>query len=112
MLFRSLEKGVCLNVNIPEVETIKGIKICRQASGYWTKEYDKKIDETGDETFWLTGYFHNLEPEAQDTDEWALSRGYVSVVPCTIDMTAHNQIKNLSYMEEKYDYSYSEVEME
>ena len=111
VLDNGLDKGVCLNVNFPEVDKLKGIKICRQASGYWTKEYDKKIDEQGNESYWLTGYFHNLEPEAEDTDEWALSQGYVSVVPCTIDMTAHNQIKRLGYMEEIFNYSYSGVEL-
>ena len=39
--------------------------------------------------YWLTGMFQNLEPESVDTDEWALANGYVSVVPVTVDMTAH-----------------------
>ena len=70
VLKNGLPSLICLNVNIPEVEQLKGIKVCRQANGFWTKEYDKKIDEEGNESYWLTGYFHNLEPEAEDTDEW------------------------------------------
>ena len=59
-----------------------------------------KTDESGNEAYWLTGYFHNIEPDAEDTDEWALSRGFVSVVPCVIDITAYNQLKRLSYLEQ------------
>ena len=39
--------------------------------------------------YWLTGMFQNHEPEANDTDEWALANGFVSVVPVSVDMTAH-----------------------
>ena len=42
--------------------------------------------------YWLTGSFQNHEPDASDTDEWALENGYVSVVPVTVDMTAHSYI--------------------
>ena len=44
---------------------------------------------------WLTGIFQNHEPESEDTDEWALSNNYVSVVPVSVDMTAHNYIGEL-----------------
>ena len=36
-----------------------------------------------------TGIFQNHEPEAIDTDEWAIAHNFVSVVPVTVDMTAH-----------------------
>ena len=39
--------------------------------------------------YWLTGVFKNQEIEAMDTDEWAIANNYVSVVPVTVDMTAH-----------------------
>jgi hypothetical protein len=29
----------------------------------------------------LTGYFENYEPDAEDTDEWALKNKFVSIVP-------------------------------
>lgn len=100
LLIRGIETGVCLNVNIPVCEDIRGIRVCRQASGHWTQEFEKRLDDAGNEVFWLTGYFHNLEPEAEDTDEWALREGYISIVPCAIDMTAHHFIPNLSYLQE------------
>jgi len=50
----------------------------------------------GREDFWLTGAFVNEEPEAQDTDEWALSHGYVSVVPVQVDLTDYRQLGALA----------------
>ncbi|MGL4292445.1 MAG: 5'/3'-nucleotidase SurE [Bacteroidales bacterium] len=99
VLDRGMETGICLNVNVPVVPEIKGIKVCRQAAGYWTKEFERRQDDRGAEGYWLTGYFHNLEPDAQDTDEWALKEGFISVVPCRIDMTAHRVINDFAYLQ-------------
>jgi 5'-nucleotidase len=87
----SLPPGICLNVNIPALpeDKIKGILVCRQARGNWKEEFEKRKDPMGKTYYWLTGMFQNQEPEAKDTDEWALANGYVSVVPVSVDMTAH-----------------------
>ncbi|MCU0363998.1 MAG: 5'/3'-nucleotidase SurE [Bacteroidales bacterium] len=92
-----LPPGVCLNVNIPAAsrQDIRGIRVCRQAKGNWKEEFEKRKDPMGKTYYWLTGVFKNHEPEATDTDEWALSNNFVSVVPVTVDMTAHWYIKNL-----------------
>jgi 5'-nucleotidase len=97
LVYKPLPKGVCLNVNIPAVkeEEIRGIKVCRQSGGNWREEFEKRKDPMGKTYFWLTGIFHNHEPEAEDTDEWALANNYVSVVPVSIDMTAHTVINDL-----------------
>jgi len=94
---KSLPRGICLNVNIPAVEPekIKGIKICRQSRGNWKEEFEKRKDPMGKTYYWLTGRFNNHEPEAQDTDEWALANNFVSVVPVSVDMTAHSFIDEL-----------------
>ena len=42
-------------------------------------------------SFTMSGEYTNYEPEAEDTDEWALANGYVSVVPIQVDMTAYNR---------------------
>lgn len=86
MLEKRLPYGTCLNINAP-VGDIKGIKIARQCKGHWAKEFEKRIDPTGKPYYWLTGFFQNHEPEATDTDEWALANGYISIVPVNIDMT-------------------------
>jgi len=95
-----LPKGICLNVNIPSAKKadIKGILVCRQAKGNWKEEFEKRKDPMGKTYYWLTGLFQNHEPQSTDTDEWAIANNYVSVVPVTVDMTAHAYIGDLKKM--------------
>ena len=88
---------LCLNVNVPNIpcSEIKGIRLSRQTRGYWREEFYKRTDPHGRDYFWLTGAFSNAEPEAEDTDEWALANGYVSVVPIQVDLTAYKQMEQL-----------------
>lgn len=94
---KKLPKGICLNVNVPicKEEEIKGIRISRQSAGNWREEFDKRKDPSGKTYYWLKGVFDNHEPEAKDTDEWALANNYVSVVPISVDMTAHEFMQDL-----------------
>lgn len=99
VLQEGLPIGTCLNVNIPKGEDLKGIKICRQTSGQWVEEFMPSMDGVNKQVFWLTGRFHNDEPFDEATDEWALSQGYVSVVPVKIDMTNYDHINKLKNWE-------------
>lgn len=97
ILQNGLELNTCLNVNFPAVtsEKIKGIKVCRQAKGVWKEEYDKRTDPHNKEYFWLTGDFHNFEPDAADTDEWSLKNNFISIVPIKVDFTSYDTMKHL-----------------
>ena len=94
MLASHIEVPVCLNVNIPIAapEEIQGIRVVRQNEGYWKETFVCRKDPRGRDYYWLTGDFYNVEPEATDTDEWALANNYVSVVPIQVDMTNHRQV--------------------
>lgn len=96
VLKNGLPKGVVLNVNIPKLkrEEIKGIRICRQAQARWQEKFDRRISPQGRTYYWMTGKFIN-EDIGEDTDEWALANGYVSVVPIKFDLTAYNVIEQL-----------------
>jgi 5'-nucleotidase len=98
VLESGLPKYVGLNVNIPYVnaDEIKGIKICRQAMGHWKEEFEQRTDPSGRDYYWLTGEFFNHEPEAFDTDEWALQNNYVAIVPLHIDLTSHSTLEILN----------------
>ena len=91
-LLNGLPHATCLNVNAP-VGDIKGIRVARQCDGRWTKEYAKRTDPRGGSYFWLTGNFENHEPRAEDTDEWALDHGFISIVPTKIDLTAYETME-------------------
>jgi 5'-nucleotidase len=97
VLENGLPEGVVLNVNFPKAnkEPIKGIKICRQAKAMWKEKFDKRINPQGKEYYWLTGEFVNQD-KGQDTDEYALEKGYISIVPVQFDLTAHHAIQSLN----------------
>ncbi|MEK6153395.1 5'/3'-nucleotidase SurE [Flavobacteriaceae bacterium 3-367] len=96
-LENGIPRGVVLNVNIPKLkeEEIKGVKVCRQARANWKEKFDKRTNPNGKEYYWLTGQFELLD-KGEDTDEWALAHGYISVVPTQFDLTAHHAIQHLN----------------
>jgi len=96
-LEKGMAKGVALNVNFPPKrnESIKGVKVCRQANAKWQEEFDKRYDPHGRRYFWLTGNFVNRD-KGEDNDEWAIANNYISLVPCQFDMTAHHAISILN----------------
>lgn len=91
-----LPHDVCLNVNIPARCTPKGVKVVRSAHGYWTEEFKNYLDPNGKPFYWLTGRFHNEEPDNPETDEYWLAREYVTVVPARPDQTAFDSLAPLS----------------
>lgn len=99
VLEKGLPEGHCLNVNIPVVPQLKGIRLCRQAKGRWVEEFDERNHPHGGKYYWLTGHFQNNEPEAGDTDMHAMGQGYISVVPSKIDMTAYTLLNEMKTWE-------------
>lgn len=95
-----LEKGLppltCLNVNFPDIEEFKGIKICEQAKGRWTNEWEPCPRKSDDNYFWLIGEFKDDEPENEKNDHWALTNGYVAITPTVVDVTAYGFMNELS----------------
>lgn len=88
--------NLCLNVNIPNPSetNIKGVKITRQCRAMWDEYYEENIHPNNRKMYyWLCGNFVNHESDAEDTDEWALANGYISICPVKIDYTDY-QIKD------------------
>lgn len=97
VLEHGLPTGTCLNVNIPKLPwtAIQGIKVCRQSAGYWEEAFEERKTPGGGTYYWMSGKFTNPD-HGEDTDEWALSHGFVSVVPTHFDLTAHHAIARLN----------------
>lgn len=94
VLAAQINEPLCLNVNIPiaRPEQIRGWRVCRQNGGYWKETFVCRKAPHGKDYYWLTGDFFNTEPQATDTDEWALANGYISIVPVQIDLTSYRQM--------------------
>ena len=101
VLKQGLPEYTCLNVNFPDIlpEDCLGIKVCRQTMGVWKEEFERRLDPLGRDYYWLTGYFSNLEPEDENTDEWALQHNYAAIVPVKVDVTNHKALEVI----EKWD---------
>lgn len=95
VLDEGLPKDICLNVNVPPVEHVKGLKVCRQCYGRWKERFVVREDPAGNNYYWLTGDFFDLEMDAEDTDEAVMRNSYVSVVPCRVDLTDYDSINKL-----------------
>ena len=104
VLENGLPKGVCLNVNFPLLEptansqqpmAYKGVKICRMSLGSWYSETSRCHHPRGYDYWWMVGHYQNDEPEAEDTDRWALDNGYVAITPTRIDVTAYEAMDDL-----------------
>ncbi|MCH5240078.1 MAG: 5'/3'-nucleotidase SurE [Muribaculaceae bacterium] len=88
VLEKGLPQGVCLNVNMPaNVKEFKGIRVTRGCKGRWDDHYEEYLDPARRPFYWLAGTFVNEEPDNEDTDEWCLSNGFVSIVPVKLDPT-------------------------
>lgn len=87
---------ICLNVNIPKVsaEEIKGIQVCKQAAAFWDDRLEKRQDAMGNDYYWLTGKFQEIEVE-KNTDLYYIKHNYATIVPTQFDMTAYNVIDEL-----------------
>ena len=90
-----LPKGVCLNVNFPK-EPFKGVRVCRMAHGTWYEECVKERHPRGYDYFWMVGKYRNDEPEAEDTDNWALTHGYVAITPTRMDVTHYEMMRQMN----------------
>ncbi len=92
------KQPLCLNVNIPNPSehTIMGVKVTRMSHAMWDEYYEENIHPNNRKMYyWLCGKFINHEPEATDTDEYALANGYISVCPVKIDYTDYEIKKEL-----------------
>lgn len=95
VLDKGLPESICLNVNFPAGVTPQGLKVVRAAKGRWTEEYADYVTPHGQPFYWLTGKFHNDEPDNPDTDEYWLKRGFGTVVPIRPDQTALDKVDEI-----------------
>lgn len=101
VLASPLPQGTALNVNIPNLpaEEIKGIRLCRQAKAAWVDSLTKRTDPIGRPYWWMTGKFVCDNP-GEDTDQYLLGEGYVTVVPVSTDWTDKGHINDLKNLEQ------------
>lgn len=90
--------GVYLNINFPNIpfEEIKGIKLASRGRGRWVKEYQVRLDDQGNECYWMSGHFEDQEPVDGIGDHRLMKQNYITIVPHSIDSTDYDEINRLS----------------
>ncbi|MDR1356785.1 MAG: 5'/3'-nucleotidase SurE [Tannerellaceae bacterium] len=91
-------KGTYLNLNVPNLRQVKGLRVCRQADGRFINEYMRSENACGVPVYWLTGSLYSKPHPENDTS--ALDAGYASLVPCKIDVTDYGYMEELKRMME------------
>lgn len=85
---KTLEKGLppftILNVNVPKVPSVKGIRLTRQG----LRIYNDELEKAGD-IYRIVGPEPTGVIDDEGTDLWALHNGYASLTPIHLDLTAH-----------------------
>lgn len=85
------------NVNVPCIERheIKGVAVTSMGRTRYRDRFEGRRDHAGRECFWLTGDMVEVENE-DHTDVRAVQKGYVSITPLHLDLTASSLISSIS----------------
>ncbi|MFW5748821.1 MAG: 5'/3'-nucleotidase SurE [Chloroflexota bacterium] len=87
----SLPPLTILNVNIPAVNQVKGIRLTRQG----IREYRDEL-EVSDSVYRIVGEPPAGRLDEAGTDLWAVATGYASITPIHLDLTAHHFMADLA----------------
>jgi 5'-nucleotidase len=92
-----------LNLNVPYLPLIeiKGLQVTRQGLRVYHDELLIREDPRGMPYYWIGGDPPTGIPD-QGTDFGAIKRGYASLTPLNLDLTATDQLKTLETMILKY----------
>jgi len=94
MLMEGLPSDTLLNINVPAVKKIKGHRITSLGKRFFSDVVIEKIDPRGKKYFWIGGEVERWEG-GDDSDFYAISRGYVSITPLHFDLTNYSSIERL-----------------
>ena len=97
MLTSQMPAEIVLNLNVPglPLQEIKGLQVTRQGLRVYHDELLTREDPRGVPYYWIGGDPPTGVPD-QGTDFGALKRGYASLTPLNLDLTAAEAIMELN----------------
>ncbi len=92
---KSLPPGTFLNVNFPGLpsDQIKGVLVTRQDRRPPDEHYVRKAIQDQKAEYWSV--YRPLTGGERGSDTWALTQGYISITPMTIDQTRSAGLEGL-----------------
>ena len=96
LLSVTLEENVFINLNFPNmvVSSVKGITVAPQGQRKYISTLEHRTDPRGRRYFWIGAINYKGSGET-GTDLKAISQGYISVTPITLDFTHSPTLKQL-----------------
>jgi 5'-nucleotidase len=76
-----------LNLNVPSIDSVKGVRLTRQGVRVYRDELERSPDGT---TVKVVGDAPSGRVDDIGTDLWAIHNGYASLTPLQLDLTAHH----------------------
>ncbi len=101
VLANGLPPEVLLNVNVPALpeDELQGLQLTRLGRRVYRDRLVRRMDPAKRPYYWIGGEEPTGVPE-EGTDIGALARGYISVTPLQMDMTAYRALEGLKALEE------------
>ena len=96
LLAHRLPPHILLNVNIPclPYDQLHGLRLTRQGTRIYRDALVPRADPRGRPYYWIGGDAPTGVPE-EGTDIGALSRGFVSITPVQLDLTAYQHMAEM-----------------
>lgn len=98
--------GIYLNINFPDIpyDNIKGCIMASQGAGIWIKEFiplsaeecTAVPPEEGMQAYRMLGDYEDSSENLPTADNRLMSRGYVTIVPHSVDYTDYQEMKRLT----------------
>jgi len=95
VLRKGLPKDTLLNVNVPSGKKPKGYRITNQGKRFFSDAIVEKVDPRGKKYYWIGGDMERWEG-GEDSDFFAITKGYISITPLHLDLTNYSSIKELN----------------
>ncbi len=99
VLKKGLPSDTLLNVNVPDIPKVKGVKLTRQGKRAYDNSIHEMMDPRGRKHYWIGGGTP-LWLRGGNTDFEAIQAGFISVTPVHLDLTNY---KALGYMKNKWE---------
>ncbi|MFV0435870.1 MAG: 5'/3'-nucleotidase SurE [Desulfopila sp.] len=94
ILTTTLPPSTLLNMNVPEGDSHRGIRITRQGRRLWENSIQETADPWGRKRYWIGGGTP-VKETGDDTDVKAIQDGLVSITPIQLDLTNHSGLRHL-----------------
>lgn len=91
-----LKPGFFLNVNVPAGER-KGVRLTRLSMKPRPEGFERRVSPRGRLYFWPV--WEQLKDDAEGTDVWAFVRGFITLTPTVLDVSATQEMDALRALE-------------